>query len=453
MSKRYTYDEIKQEFEIRNYILLTDHKVKSNEKYEYICKKHQDKGSQFINWGHFYNNGRGCYYCGRERTEAARRKDLSEYDGKSLAESKGFEYVGMSKHDKKIWVQFICPRHKQYGVQEMPYNNMKRVVVGCQHCIGRNDDEQEVLAEMYEVNTYMILLEPYIGRTKPVLMKCLLHNEQCRKSPADVISGKGCYLCGLEKVRKAQFISQEEFEDRVHSRNPHIRIDGKYMGTTNPVDCYCLRHNVNFSRVAVSLYSHVSGCDECYREFVRQRNGLTKDEYVETLHCSFPHIDLRGEYINLQEETDFYCNQCKTLWVDRPILVRDRGCPSCEHNCTENLVGKILDTYNIRYKRQQTFDDCVDKRKLPFDYFLVDYNILCEYDGEQHYHPVGFGCNDEQEAKEKFLYTQRHDEIKNQYCEKYNIPLIRIPYWERKNMNDYLINELIKIGVSININD
>lgn len=104
MGKIYTYDEIKEEFEERGYILITDHKVKSDEKYEYVCKKHQDKGSQFIDWGHFHCSGRGCYYCGRERTEASRRKDLSEYDGRPLAESKGFEYVGMSRHDKKIWV-------------------------------------------------------------------------------------------------------------------------------------------------------------------------------------------------------------------------------------------------------------------------------------------------------------------------------------------------------------
>ena len=81
MGHIYTYDEIKQEFEERGYILLTDHKLKSEEKYEYICKKHEDKGSQFIDWGHFHCNKRGCYYCGRERCGNARRKDLNEYDG------------------------------------------------------------------------------------------------------------------------------------------------------------------------------------------------------------------------------------------------------------------------------------------------------------------------------------------------------------------------------------
>lgn len=453
MGKIYTYDEIKQEFEDRGYILITDHKVKSNEKYEYVCKKHYDKGSQFIDWGHFHCSGRGCYYCGRERTEAAKRKDLSEYDGKSLAESKGFEYVGMSRHDKKVWVQFICPKHRQYGVQEMPYNNMKRVVVGCQHCIGRNDNEQEVLQEMYRSNPYMVLLEPYAGRTKRCLMKCLLHDVECRKTPAEVIAGEGCYFCGIDKLKESQLISQEEFEARVYNKNPHIRIDSQYTGGDNPVDCYCLKHNVNFARIAVSLYNDHSGCDECHKELVRQVSSLTKEQYIESLQRNFPYIDLLGDYITLQDETDFYCNRCKTSWIDRPILVRNRGCLCCERNRTENFVGQILGEYNIKYQRQYTFDDCVDQRKLPFDYFLIDYDVICEYDGEQHYHPVGFGCKDEQEAYDKFLYTKRHDQIKTQYCMSHHIPLIRIPYWEKNNMSEYLVNELIKTGVPIIKND
>lgn len=47
MAKRhvYTFDEIKSEFEYRGCTLITDHKLKCDEKYEYICNKHADKGS------------------------------------------------------------------------------------------------------------------------------------------------------------------------------------------------------------------------------------------------------------------------------------------------------------------------------------------------------------------------------------------------------------------------
>lgn len=36
----------------------------------------------------------------------------------------------------------------------------------------------------------------------------------------------------------------------------------------------------------------------------------------------------------------------------------------------------------------------------------------------------------EENAKKSFDATVKHDKIKNDYCKKYNIPLLRIPYWE-----------------------
>ena len=377
MGKIYTYDEIRQEFEERGYILITDHKVKSDEKYEYVCKRHQDKSSQFIDWGHFHCSGRRCYYCGREKTEAAKRKDLSEYDGKSLAESKGFEYVDMVKHDRKIWVLFICPKHTQYGVQEMPYNNMKRVVIGCRHCIGRNDDEEEVLSEMYAVNPNIELLEPYQGRTKRIQMNCKIHQIQSKKSPAEVMKGKGCIQCGLEKLS-------------IQARTP-------------------------------------------------------KDVFIEELYQKYNNINLTDGYISKSEYAQFDCNICGANWTDMPSYVITRGCPRCNSYSVESQIGVILQQYKINYIPQYSFNDCKDKKRLPFDYYLPEYNVLIEYDGEQHYMPVNFGGISDDMARENLKTTQLHDQIKNQYCNDNNISLIRIPYWEKKNLQNVLMSNLRKI--------
>ena len=36
--------------------------------------------------------------------------------------------------------------------------------------------------------------------------------------------------------------------------------------------------------------------------------------------------------------------------------------------------------------------------------------------------------------------------MKNEYCEKNGIPLIRIPYWENQNMESYLFDKLVEYG-------
>lgn len=383
MGHIYTYDEIKTEFEARGYILLTNHKLKCDEKYEYVCKKHEDKGSQFIDWGHFHSTKRGCYYCGIEKCGAARRKDFSEYDGKSLAESKGFEYIGMSRHDKKVWVQFICPNHRQYGVQEMPYNNMKRVVVGCQHCIGRNDDEEEVLREIYETNPFLELLEPYQGRTKRIKMRCTLHDVISRKTPYEAIIGRGCMQCGLEKLS--------------------------------------------------------------------QQAKLSEDVFVARLKNKFPHIILMNGYDGVTKFAEFHCKNCNSDFIDYAGYVERRGCPVCDSTSMEQQIAQILTDHKIAYKPQFSFDDCRDKRKLPFDFYLPDYHILIEYDGQQHYRPVNFGGISDEKAFENFKITQRHDIIKTAYCKSNNISLLRIPYWESKNI-ETIILDYIK-GVITKQND
>ena len=60
---------------------------------------------------------------------------------------------------------------------------------------------------------------------------------------------------------------------------------------------------------------------------------------------------------------------------------------------------------------------------------------LVEYDGIFHY--------EKQYDDDGFERTQYHDSLKNEYCAKNNIPLLRIPYWEFDNIENILQKYLI----------
>ena len=49
------------------------------------------------------------------------------------------------------------------------------------------------------------------------------------------------------------------------------------------------------------------------------------------------------------------------------------------------------------------------------------------------------------DAEEQLRIVQYHDAIKTQYCKDNNIPLIRIPYWERKNLECFLMDKIKEI--------
>ena len=134
---------------------------------------------------------------------------------------------------------------------------------------------------------------------------------------------------------------------------------------------------------------------------------------------------------------------CGHVWeTNGPSLINGHRCPKCVRSKFEIETSQLLDNWGYNYESQYTFHDCRDINPLPFDFYLSDYNILIEVDGEGHYKPIPRGSMTLEEAKQQLFITQKHDGIKTQYCNNHNIPLIRIPYWERKNLECFLFNSL-----------
>lgn len=98
----------------------------------------------------------------------------------------------------------------------------------------------------------------------------------------------------------------------------------------------------------------------------------------------------------------------------------------------EFFVQNILIQNNIEFEKQKTFEDLKSDKNYPYryDFYLPKYNRLIEFDCEQHYKYNKTGWN----TKERYESTFEHDSAKNEYALSHNIPLVRIPYWERDNI-------------------
>ena len=113
------------------------------------------------------------------------------------------------------------------------------------------------------------------------------------------------------------------------------------------------------------------------------------------------------------------------------------GCLRSQYNAQ---IAHILENLNIRY--QSEFTAVIDQHKLRFDFYLPSYNLMIEYDGEQHYWPVNFGGWNQEQLQREFLKIQQYDQLKTAYCADNNINLLRIPYWENKNIETIISNYL-----------
>lgn len=88
----------------------------------------------------------------------------------------------------------------------------------------------------------------------------------------------------------------------------------------------------------------------------------------------------------------------------------------------------FLIEYPIKVKEDQ-------EKPYRFDFAITDdsQNVIrfIEYDGEQHYKDTWSSWKNE---KDSLLMRQYRDQLKNEYAKSHNIPLVRIPYWERDNI-------------------
>lgn len=124
------------------------------------------------------------------------------------------------------------------------------------------------------------------------------------------------------------------------------------------------------------------------------------------------------------------CGMIKRIRRKDLISGNTQSC-GCINSRGEFVIGKILMENNIKFQTQYTFPDLLGEQKHPyrFDFGILDDNntlkYLIEFDGKQHFYTEN---NKSWDTQENFERTQKRDKIKEEYCQKNNIPLLRIPY-------------------------
>ena len=114
---------------------------------------------------------------------------------------------------------------------------------------------------------------------------------------------------------------------------------------------------------------------------------------------------------------------------------RTISCGCLHKSAGEIYISQILNDNNISYVSQYRFSDFA---AYSYDFALIHNGNpirLIEFDGEQHFQEVDY-------FKASLEETQERDKKKNNYALTHNIPLVRIPYWERDNITlDILLGD------------
>jgi len=199
-----------------------------------------------------------------------------------------------------------------------------------------------------------------------------------------------------------------------------------YNGGKSKIKIICPIHGLFTQEVRVHI-NNGSGCPKCANTIIAKKISMDKKHFLnksKKIHNNKYDYSL-VEYKNAKQNIKIIC-KIHGIFEQTPNKhLQGQGCPICKVSRGEKEIRQILNNNNIKYKRQQVFDDCKNIRKLQFDFYLPEYNTCIEYDGEQHYKSIEyFG------GVKSFKLRQKRDMIKNDYCKNNNIKLLRIKYDE-----------------------
>jgi hypothetical protein len=275
----------------------------------------------------------------------------------------------------------------------------------------------------------------YINARSKVIITCPIHGE-FKQLPYNHLMGKGCNRCSVDKNKKLFTKNLDNFIiqfNKIHNYKYNYE-KSKYINSSSKIEIVCPIHG-SFYQLP-NKHINGQGCPSCKNIKTRKTNT---QKYSKTfpikssdIHNNFYDYS-KVNYINSDIHVDIICPN-HGLFKQKPSNhLSGRGCPKCKQSMGENRIERYLIKKSIKYETQKKFNDCRNILPLIFDFWLSDSNKLIEFDGIQHYLPLGYT-----NGYDKLEYTIKCDKIKNEYCMDKNILLIRISYKDFNKIEDIL---------------
>jgi hypothetical protein len=289
------------------------------------------------------------------------------------------------------------------------------------------------------------------GSEKKIWWKCTLANDhEWQTTPNKRTSGRNCPFCSGKKVALSNCLATKypEIAAQWHPTKNGNLTPFDVAGGKREIWWKCNVAEDHEWKVSLDKRIHGRGCPCCCgRKAVLSNCLLTVDiqlskQWHPTKNGNLTPFDV---VLTTNKKIWWICEKghewCASI-SHRTYM--KSGCPVCNQSRGEAAVAKVLTENNISFIRQWKDWSCRNKNVLPFDFAIKNKEgiKIIEYQGKQHYEPIGFG-ESEETVGNTFIELQKRDEIKYNWCKEHNIPLLAIPYWDF-NKIEKLIQAFIK---------
>ena len=326
--------------------------------------------------------------------EKARKVHGDKYDYSKV------EYNGI--HTK---VCIICPEHGEFWQE--PNSHLHRN--GCPECSGLKKPSLESFIEKARKvhgDKYDYSKVEYVNNHTKVCIVCAEHGEFWMTPSAHINLRQGCKYCSGRKLTLDGFIEKAK---KVHGdKYDYSKV--KYINNKTKVCIICPEHGEFWQEPSHHLLGQ--NCPKCSNEY-----SPTTDEWIE--RAKKVHGDKydysKSVYVNAITKICVVCPKHGEFWVFPNNHLKGNGCPNCKKSKLENLLAFYLLKNNISFTFNKKFEWLRNKNPMSLDFYLPDYNIGIECQGEQHLVEGRNFTNKSQLS---------NDLLKNKLCEENGVKLL-----------------------------
>ena len=411
----------------------------------------------------------GCPICAQERLTAARalrensimaqikkiraskpKKTSQEiFIEKAKAQYPDYDYSKVEYKDRDTSVTLICPKHGEFAIRPRTLLSKEKGKQphGCWECCGMkkpalNNSEtfkEDVLA-LYG-DKYVFHCEDYKCKTSQIRVECKLHGEH--KISADaILHGSACIYCNgrlypKDWIKNAKAVHGDKYIYD-ESKPPRIKSDR--------IRYKCPIHGWQETRYDC----HVDlkcGCPVCAGYPNKLSAEQRKANWVKRCKKKYNDRFDYSQFVYVNNDTKGLVT-CKehhySYMIDPWMHLRGAGgCPFCTGSEGEVHIRTWLENHHINFVPQYSIpnENLFCKRKhLMVDFYLPDYRMFIEMNGEQHYKNIAYFHQDSWTFEDQ----QIRDESLRQYSKRHNVRLLVIKYDEIKKIPKILSAALIK---------
>lgn len=415
------------------------------------------------------------------KAEAKRREEqayIDHWKAKSLKEAHfkervfrmyGDQYdmslVDYQGNDKEVTL--ICrhhgmfkirPRHLLVGITQG--NGTKKPPHGCWKCCGLQDPHEkhvmtadeffERMHQLYDTTELDFLTSEFKNTNAKVTAYCRKHGAITHPKKY-WLDGKGCEYCN------GQFYPPDflQLAHKAQGAEYSYRSVNKIKSASSRVMVHCGNPNHSWHRMLVSLVLQGCKCRECAgrHQPVEQRCQEWIDKCIEK------YGEGRYDYSRAHED---YVNNDSLVWIrccihdhwfqqtpDNNLRTVNGSCPICSLEFRESEgeaeIRRWLLKHGITNFKQDEVtlpveDPRCKRQYLRPDFWLPDYNLFIEYNGEQHYEDVEHFHADGWTFEDQ----QIRDKALRDYCQRHGYRLLEIPYWDFKRIDEILTDIILQ---------